>query len=376
MKIIFDNQQEITSPRVYNNINNQRLIFIRIEQLVQKLDSKTYIDPIAQHFTPNVQNKMTGPQTTNKKQMKATNSVAFSEELEVIKHADKKPMRKSSRNPTSITKNSKGRDVNTSSMQKSHMSKMIFNKEGFREEENLEDTTLKFDPDFLLSAVFGYREILIRTPEGIFSIFEPIKRRNYTNEHEFTKNLLNGYKSGSEFSGFEESSVESEDENNAEIRNKGSKKGYKQITPRGIIRRQTNTPYVGVSPRVSKVLKRDQTGNMDWFPQIKSKEPEVLKIPDKLKKNSMMEKSEESSSESELKHSQSAPMNGIDKNNIFELNSLSQSPKHKRQINLNKYRRTHRSKSPRDEDEIHSMVDEISDNKSEDNLKVALKESK
>ena len=89
MKIIFDSRQDATSPRVYNNINNQRLIFIRIEQLIQKLDPKIYIEPLNQSLIANVQNKFTGPQTTNKKLMKATNSVAFSEELEVIKHADK-----------------------------------------------------------------------------------------------------------------------------------------------------------------------------------------------------------------------------------------------------------------------------------------------
>ena len=89
MKIIFDSHQDVTSPRVYNNINNQRLIFIRIEQLIQKLDPKIYIEPLNQSLIANVQNKFTGPQTTNKKLMKATNSVAFSEELEVIKHADK-----------------------------------------------------------------------------------------------------------------------------------------------------------------------------------------------------------------------------------------------------------------------------------------------
>ena len=88
-----------------------------------------------------------------------------------------KPMRKSSRNPTSITKNSKGKDVNSSSIQKSYISKMIFNKESFKEDRNIEESVLEFDPDFLLSAVFGYREVLIRTPDGIFSIFEPIKRK-------------------------------------------------------------------------------------------------------------------------------------------------------------------------------------------------------
>lgn len=89
MKIIFDSQQDNTSPRVYNNIDNQRLIFIRIDQLAQKLDPKTLIDLPNQSLIANVQNKITGPQTTNKKAMKAANSVAFSEELEVIKHADK-----------------------------------------------------------------------------------------------------------------------------------------------------------------------------------------------------------------------------------------------------------------------------------------------
>lgn len=115
---------------------------------------------------------------------------------------------------------------------------------------------------------------------------------------------------------------------------------------------------------------------MDWIPQIRPKEPEVLKIKSKPLKNSMMEKSDESSSESELKHSQSAPMDGFNVNNIFEFNSSNGSPKNKRHINLNKYRRTIKSNNPREIDEIHSMVDDITDNNSDDNFRTNLKGSK
>ena len=86
-------------------------------------------------------------------------------------------------------------------------------------EENIDDAIVEsseisiceFDPDFLLSTVFGYQAMLIRTTEGMFHVFEPVKRRSYRNENQFAQNLLNGYRSQSEFSGYEETSEELND---------------------------------------------------------------------------------------------------------------------------------------------------------------------
>ena len=126
-----------------------------------------------------------------------------------------------------------------------YTSKLIF-------EENTDDAIVEsseisiceFDPDFLLSTVFGHQAMLIKTTNGMFHIFEPVKRKSYRNENQFAQNLLNGYKSQSEFSGYEESSEElngpfmqkNKNSYRSSILSPSGKNGNK-ITPRAILRK-------------------------------------------------------------------------------------------------------------------------------------------
>ena len=115
-----------------------------------------------------------------------------------------------------------------------------------------------------------------------------MNRNNYqfSNEPIFAQNLLKEYKSESEFSQFEESSenevsVSYVKKDDPITKFKHDLKGFKAITPRKVIRRQTNVPHITESPRVRKEFKRDHTGNLDWVPKKKNKKI-VVKMNAKL----------------------------------------------------------------------------------------------
>jgi len=53
----------------------------------------------------------------------------------------------------------------------------FINKSFGKDLERISETnSIDFDPEFLLSTVFGYQDAIIRSDFGIFTIFEPVKR--------------------------------------------------------------------------------------------------------------------------------------------------------------------------------------------------------
>jgi hypothetical protein len=370
----------VDSPRIYANIQFQSMIYVALDHLATVYGIRTTgesQEEIMYKYTKNTMSQFT------QKKLRQKNSVAFSDDINVIKYDNKKPERKSSRLPTS---KSKSRDKSRSSIAKTNTSKIIFDKRNFDANvgELSDASTPRFDPDFLLSTVFGYQAVIIRTEDGIFTVFEPIKRKSFTDEPEYARNLLNGYKSEeSEFSQFEESSEEDfEHDNITRFHNGKLKKKAcmeeKKLAPRNIIRRQTNTPFAGVSPRVDKVLKRDKTGNMDWIPHIRrSSGRTTLQIDTSKRKVYQLNRNkfkEKDHSFEEIKHTHTAPHHQL-KDNLFEkeplnsptISNVSKS-KDKKEVNLGKYRWANRKRRSSNYTNIYDLLDSMEDAKSENDV--------
>jgi len=137
-------------------------------------------------------------------------------------------------------------------------------------------------------------------------------------------------------------------------------KGFKQITPRGVLRRQTNTPHIKASPRVKKVLIRGETGNMDWVPKTKTKFGQNFKI--KKTYNS------EISDDQGLHDTQSEPQDFQQNKDWFMTNDEGSSPSNlplsmKRNGKLMKLSKNRwalrRKRRTKNEGEIHNLLHNI-----------------
>ncbi|CAI2374148.1 unnamed protein product [Moneuplotes crassus] len=286
MKIIFPADSDLVSPRAYPKTEYQSLVIKKLEQLSTYFVNDRQV--MARRETNKNQrkvpykNSMISLKNTKFEKQLSKNyqhsaSIVVSDDVNVICHATdrislhSKPQRKPSRLPISFSKNSKSKGESQNQLSSSKLSPVDQEvNRGMAKLERImsEDSEVEsgdFDPNFLLSTVFGYQEVIIKSPEGLFTIFEPKKRKlQLFKEPELAQNLLNGYVSESSFSQFEESS---EEEVNMSVEDQpGIDYG---ITPRKVIRHKTNTPQINASPRVNKILKRDQTGNMDWIPNPK-----------------------------------------------------------------------------------------------------------
>jgi len=193
-KIIFEGQRSECSPRMDFYVQFQIQIYQHLDKLGQIFnDTSQETKEDSKHDSridySHTNTRKLQHQKTIAYKLKTVNTVAISDELTVIKHSHARPERKSSRNPTLFSKNSKSKDKSRSSIFKTHPTKAIFEEEQINKDENKSESVMSFDPDFLLSSVFGYQDFMINTPDGMFSVFEPVKRRSYANEPEVTQNL-------------------------------------------------------------------------------------------------------------------------------------------------------------------------------------------
>lgn len=86
-----------------------------------------------------------------------------------------------------------------------------------------------FDPNFILWRVYGYQNIHVKTPDGVFEIFEPVKihDQHLISKNELESKMLSGYKESLD------KSNTSDDILNEETTQKNSNM---MMTPRSIIK--------------------------------------------------------------------------------------------------------------------------------------------
>ena len=220
------------------------------------------------------------------------NSVALSENIEIIHHKSEMPSRSNSRNRCSLTSqpsnprgikdgvedqnNEINRHKTKESLQVALTKKLtamenlkiiqkttitssklgegngfflnshIGNDEDFPIEID-RSRIVDFSPDFVLSRVFGYQNVYIKTEEGVFDIFEPAKIKDMFLDgyDDFAVNILNGYKSESE--NLNDISSRSDYMNKSDTDSViVNKYENKLMTPRSVIRKRTSnflTPY-------------------------------------------------------------------------------------------------------------------------------------
>ena len=219
------------------------------------------------------------------------NSIALSDNLEIIHHKSEKPSRSNSRNRCSLTsQQSNARDIKSrkdddeegyviktkDSLQISLAKKMsvmerlklnhkttvfssklgevdkYFPYSNVGDDENFplvidEERRVDFDPDFVLWRVFGYQNIYLKTEDGIFDIFEPTKIKDFDlgGYNEFAVNILHGYISESEDLENISSNSDAINKSDSEVVN-DQRTDNKLMTPRSVIRKRTTnflTPY-------------------------------------------------------------------------------------------------------------------------------------
>ena len=105
-KIIFESNKDVLSPRLYSNVSYQSLLVLKLDLIFGYSESRSYNET---EFSINTQtrNNIFKSKRMANKVLKPADSMAISDELNVITYANSRPKRNSSRNPTSITKNSR-----------------------------------------------------------------------------------------------------------------------------------------------------------------------------------------------------------------------------------------------------------------------------
>ena len=260
--LVFQQHEDIQSPRLHENVLYHNIIMARIEEVLER-ENPTLIEPSEEISNNNFQSR-------NTKLMKrgAINDIKIEPEIipltdtiEVIPHANEINKQKMIRKPTVMQLREKeeeesdneqnAENIENSSIPRNdsnpNSNQVILNMFRRNTTQNLvfierkfddRGEEVEFDQDFILCTVFGYKNVYIKEEDDIFEIFIPVKRNDYTEQHEFTRNILNGYRSGSEYSQCE-TSFEESPQIISHRRVSIDTHKFSTIMPRGIIRKKT-----------------------------------------------------------------------------------------------------------------------------------------
>ena len=295
--LVFQQHEDIPSPRLHENVLYYNIIMARMEEVFKKENPRlieTSENASINHFYSK-NTKIMKRGAINDVKIVPEN-ISFTDTIEIIPHANEINTRKNMRKPSVMLLRGQNNEeesaheqnvVNISNLR--HDSNLMSNNNQaflhlFRDNttQNLifierkidnKGKEVEFDQDFILCTVFGYKNVYVKEEDDIFEIFIPVKRKDYNEQHKFTRNLLNGYKTGSEYSQYD-SSYEESPQLVSHGRAYTDTNKFSTIVPRGLIRKKTYDKSWSIEEDSEDFSKEDpykSNKGKDWLLNIETR---------------------------------------------------------------------------------------------------------